>query len=60
MLFAILAYFVIFTAIMFFLVKFAPLGYEDEHGFHYIQKNDISINNGNIGKNLVDMNNKAA
>ena len=35
---AILAYLVIFIAVFSLLLKLAPVGYEDEEGFHYSKK----------------------
>jgi len=36
LLFYLIGYFILFLIVMAFAIKYAPLGYEDENGFHYI------------------------
>ncbi|MDH7604400.1 MAG: hypothetical protein QHH13_05830 [Melioribacter sp.] len=35
-LFYLIGYLILFFIIMGFMIKYAPLGYEDENGFHYV------------------------
>jgi len=60
LLLGILIYLVLFTGLMIVLVKVAPLGYEDENGFHYDKAQKLSINNNNLGRKVGGIKKRAA
>ena len=59
LLLGILIYLVLFIGLIALFVKVAPLGYEDENGFHFVheQMNDKNIA---LNKKLISVSNKAA
>ncbi|MGK9477969.1 hypothetical protein ACSSV9_14255 [Melioribacter sp. OK-6-Me] len=38
LLYAIIGYFILFALFIFLSFKYAPFGYEDKRGFHYVRK----------------------